>query len=88
MLPLVVRNMCAILLIVSVALQGVTVVMWSGRNPLKWSIKTPTYLQWERGSMIAAFVTAALGMSLLEMVLGAAGETVLGHLDTVLNVKS
>jgi hypothetical protein len=80
MLPLVVRNMCAILLIVSVALQGVTVFMWSGRNPLKWPIKTPTYLQWERGSMIAAFVTAALGISLLEMVLCAAGETVLGHL--------
>src|SRR5258708_25638570 len=79
-MALPVRNISAILLIISVVLQGVTVVMWSGRNVLKWSVEMPTYLHWERGSMIAAFVIAALGISLLEMVLREAGETVLAHL--------
>src|SRR5260221_13604492 len=75
-----IRNISAILLIISVVLQGVTVFMWSGRNVLKWSVEMPTFLHWERGSMIAAFVIAALGMSLLEIVLREAGETVLAHL--------
>lgn len=82
MLPLDVRAISAILLIVSVALQGVTVFLWSGRNVLKWAVKTPTYLNWERGSMIAAFVIAALGVSLLEIVLRDAGAIVLAHLGT------
>ncbi len=75
-----VRNISAILLIISVVLQRVTVFMWSGRNVLKWSVEMPTFLHWERGSMIAAFVVAALGISLLEIVLREAGETVLAHL--------
>jgi hypothetical protein len=74
------HNVTAILLLVSFTLHFVTVFMWSGRNVLKWSVKMPTYLNWERGSMIAAFVVAALSMSLLERVLGEAGETVLAPL--------
>ena len=85
MLPLVARNVCTILLIVSVTLQGVTVFMWTGRNMVKWSVKIPTYHHWERGSMIAAFVTAALGMSLLEVVLGEAGEPYSGNWELPLS---
>ncbi len=80
MMALTVRETSAILLIVGVTLQGITVFMWNGRNLLKWSVKMPVYLNWERGSMIAAFVVTALGMSLLEIALREAGETILAHL--------
>ncbi len=77
------RNVSAILLIIGVALQLVTVFMWNSRNVLKWSVKMPAYLNWERGSMIAAFVVAAMGVSLLETVLGDAGETILAPMGAI-----
>ena len=80
MTPLTVRNICAILLIVSSTLDLISNLMYTGRDKLKWFVETPTYVKWERGALIAAFVIAALGVALLEIVLREAGETILARL--------
>jgi hypothetical protein len=83
MMDFTARNVSAIVLLIAFVFHFVTVFMWSGRNVLKWSVKLPTYLYWERGTMIAAFVIAAMGISLLENVLQDAGETILAPLGAV-----
>ncbi len=80
MIGLSVRNICAILLIVSSALDLISNLMYTGRDKLKWFVGTPTYVKWERGALIAAFVIAALGVALFEIVLREAGETILARL--------
>jgi hypothetical protein len=53
-------------------------ILYSGRAILNWPAgKTSSYLYWERGFIIAAVLALALGISLLDRLLEAAGDAVL-----------
>jgi hypothetical protein len=76
------RTACAILLILSSLLDITSNSMWYSRNRGKGLTATATYLAWERGLLITAYVLAALGVSALELVLNTAGATLLPRLAT------
>ncbi|MCZ7570173.1 MAG: hypothetical protein M5U01_16530 [Ardenticatenaceae bacterium] len=77
MLSLNVRTACAIVLIAASMFDLASNLMFTGRSVLKWFGESQIFLQWERGLLMAAFVLAAMGVSLLETLLGRAGGTVL-----------
>src|SRR6185503_4944229 len=53
-------------------------ILITGRAIWKWpAAATPAYLRWERGVVIAALLTAVIGLVLLERMLEAAGDRVL-----------
>jgi len=82
MRPLDTRNVSAILLIVCSVLDVTSNLMWFGTNMRKWFTESPRFFRWERGLLMAAYVMAALSVSLLEPLMHSAGETVLGSLAT------
>jgi hypothetical protein len=60
-------------------------ILYTGRAIWKWpAAGTPAYLRWERGFVIAALLTAVLGLNLLERMLEAAGDSILAPSGMVL----
>ena len=52
--------------------------LYTGRAIWKWPMgSTPTYLRFERGFVIAALLTAVVGLTLLERLLEATGDNIL-----------
>jgi hypothetical protein len=53
-------------------------LLYTGRAILKWpTAQAQSYLFWERGLVMAAFITAALGLVMLDRLLEAAGDRTL-----------
>jgi len=53
-------------------------LLYTGRAIFKWpSAQSKSFLYWERGLVMAAILVAALGLILLERLLGEAGDKVL-----------
>jgi hypothetical protein len=53
-------------------------LLYTGRAILKWpTAQAQSYLFWERGLVMAAFITAALGLVLLDRLIEAAGDRIL-----------
>lgn len=66
------------LLILSGLVFAVGGMLYAGRAIWKWPAGSmPTYLRWERGFVMAAVLTAALGLVLLERLLEAAGDQIM-----------
>lgn len=74
------RTACAVLLIVGSTFDLISNLLFTGRSILKWFAETAVYLRWERGLLVAAFVLAAMGVTLFEMLLNQAGDTVLSRM--------
>jgi hypothetical protein len=59
-------------------------ILFTGRAIWKWPVgETPGYLRWERGFVITSVMVAVLGLTLLERMLEAAGDTILAPLGMV-----
>ena len=53
-------------------------LFFTGRAIFKWpTAQSQGYLYWERGFVMASFITAVLGLVLLDSLLQAAGDTIL-----------
>jgi len=60
-------------------------ILYTGRAMLKWPLaQSQSYLYWERGLVVAAMITAALGLVLMERLLGAAGDKILSPVGLTL----
>ncbi len=79
--PFTAWRVSGILLIVAFVLNIGGVVLFNAVM-FEWVVETPILLAWERGLFIAAFVVAALGVAVLEMVLRETGAAVLARLGT------
>jgi hypothetical protein len=74
------RTTSGALLIVSFVLHLGGVLLFSANFYGLYIDKTPTYLIWERGLFMAAYIAAAPAITLLEIVLSEAGAAVLGRM--------
>ena len=63
MRALTARRTSGILLIGAFFLNMGGVLPFNGSHTFGWFVETPTYLAWERGLFIAAYVVAALGVA-------------------------
>jgi hypothetical protein len=73
------------LLILSSIIFMVGGMLYAGRAIWKWSAgEARSYLLWERGFVMAAILTASLGLVLLERLLEAAGDNILPPLGLTL----
>jgi hypothetical protein len=72
-------------LILSAFIFSIAGTLYTGRAIWKWPAgQSHRYLLWERGFVIAALLVAALGLSLLEGMLEAAGDRILAPSGMVL----
>ncbi len=77
-------RIAALLLIACFPIFAVGGILFTGRAFLKWPAgQTIEYLRWERGFVILAVVVTALGLVLLEDLLGAAGDPIVARLALV-----
>lgn len=73
------------LLILSAQIFLVGGLLFTGRAIWKWPVgQTHRYLLWERGFVMAALLIAVLGLTLLDRMLEAAGDTILAPIGLVL----
>lgn len=73
------------LLILSMLIFAVGGTLYTGRAIWKWPIGgTHAFLRWERGFVIAALLTAVVGLTLLERLLEAAGDLILAPAGMVI----
>lgn len=80
--PLLARRGAAALLLLSVALLMVGILLFWAR--MRTEGTTSTYRFWERGTITAGAVVAALGFALLEAILSRDGVSVFTRLGIVL----
>lgn len=79
------QGIAAGILILSAVLTSIGITLWMGRNLYDWTIASgPSYLGWERGSIMAAMVATLLGVVLLERLLQAAGNPAAARLGLIL----
>jgi hypothetical protein len=81
-MPSAALRLSGLLLIAAFVLNMGGVVLFSGSQIYRWFIDSPTLLAWERSMFIAAYVAAALGIGLLEMVLRDTSAAVLARLGS------
>ncbi len=82
---LVEQVMAGWLLILSGLIFAVGGILYTGRAIWKWPAgSTPAFLRWERGFVIAALLTAVVGLTLLERLLEAAGDQILAPAGMVI----
>lgn len=78
------RTLAAMLLAMSFLVFTVGGILYTGRAFLNWQIdEASAHLVWERGLVIAAVVSAVLGLALLEDMLRAAGEPIWSRVGMV-----
>ncbi|MBX3063818.1 MAG: hypothetical protein KF726_12630 [Anaerolineae bacterium] len=78
------HQIAALLLIACFFIFLVGGILFTGRAIWKWAIaRTPTYLLWERGFVLAALLVNVLGLVLLEDLLRAAGEPIIARLALI-----
>src|SRR5262249_4888723 len=78
------RAIAASLLILGAVVFGIGGSLYAGRAIQNLPVgETPSYLLWERGLVIAAVVVNVLGLTLLEDILRAAGDSFLTRLGIV-----
>lgn len=83
------RRIAASLLILCFVLFLVPGFLFTARAIWKWpAAQTPTYLYWERGLVIAAFLINVLGFVLLEDLLRNAGDTVIARMAIAIYLVS
>lgn len=79
------QGLTASLLILSALLFLPGGILYTGRAIWKWPVgQTAAYLRWERGFVIAAAVSAVLGLTLLDRLLEQAGDQTLGPVGLAL----
>lgn len=79
------RKMTAILFILCFVVFAVGSILFLGREIWRWpAAQTATYLLWERSAIIAALLINVMGFVLLERLLNAAGDAVIGRLALVI----
>jgi hypothetical protein len=70
-------TLSAVLLLAASSLNLACNLMFTARRFLGWFDGTPSYLAWERGLLMAAYIVAALGVSILEIRLRETGGAIL-----------
>lgn len=79
------QDLAGWLLILSGLIFAVGGILYTGRAIWKWPAgSTPAFLRWERGFVIAALITAVMGLTLLERLLEVVGDQILAPAGMVI----